>query len=271
MRCFFPLLLMLLVSPALAQTGAPPPHQTFALFSKILDEPRVINVWTPPGFTGSRDSMFFLYMPDGGMAEDFPHVAETVAQLVAAKEIPPVILIGIENTQRRRDLTPPTDVAADKEIAPVVGGSAKFRAFIQEELFPEIARRYPAPGRKGIIGESLAGLFIMETFLLQPELFDAYIALDPSLWWNRHKLVRHAGDDLKTFPKSIKRLYLAASNTKDIKTHTAALAKVLKLHVLQQLTWTYNYEPREKHNTIYRAVKEKALRWTLGGRSVPLN
>ena len=104
-------------------------------------------------------------MPDGGVHEDFPHIANTLAELLAAKKIPPFILAGIENTQRRRDLTGSPKVAKDKEIAPVVGESEKFLLFIQDELIPEINKRYRTTSTKGITGESLAGLFVTETFL----------------------------------------------------------------------------------------------------------
>src|SRR5690606_1498311 len=98
-------------------------------------------------------------MPDGGVQEDFPHIANTLSELIQNKKIPPFILVGIENTERRRDLSPPTEVEKDKEIAPVVGGSAVFRAFVQNELIPEINAKYRTTNEKGIIGESLAGLF----------------------------------------------------------------------------------------------------------------
>ena len=80
------------------------------------------------------------------------------------KKIKPLLLVGIENTQRRRDLTGFTEVEKDKEIAPIVGGSEKFRAFNKEELFPEIEKRYGTTSEKSIIGESASGLFVMETF-----------------------------------------------------------------------------------------------------------
>ena len=106
-----------------------------------------------------------MYIADGGIIdEDFPHIANTIAELMKTKKIPPIILVGIANTQRRRDLTGPTEVAKDKEIAPIVGGSEKFRAFIKEELFPEINKRYRTTNEKSIIGESLSGLFVVETF-----------------------------------------------------------------------------------------------------------
>ena len=142
-----------------------PVHDEFTIESKQVGETRNINVWTPPEYKTSTDSFPVMYMADGGIIdEDFPHIANTIAELMKTKKIPPIILVGIANTQRRRDLTGPTEVAKDKEIAPIVGGSEKFRAFIKEELFPEINKRYRTTNEKSIIGESLSGLFVVETF-----------------------------------------------------------------------------------------------------------
>ena len=142
-----------------------PKHDSLTIVSKFVNETRRINIWTPPNYNQTTDSLPILYMPDGGIIdEDFPHIANTIAELMKTKKIPPIILVGIANTQRRRDLTGPTEVAKDKEIAPIVGGSEKFRAFIKEELFPEINKRYRTTNEKSIIGESLSGLFVVETF-----------------------------------------------------------------------------------------------------------
>src|SRR5690606_28173086 len=138
----------------------------------------------------TTDSLPTMYMADGGVKEDFPHIANTLAKLIKENKIAPIILVGIENTQRRKDLTPETEVAKDKEIAAVVGGSSKFREFIKEELFLEIEKRYRTTSERSLIGESLSGLFVMETFFLHPDLFTNYIAFDPSLWWNNHYLNR---------------------------------------------------------------------------------
>jgi predicted alpha/beta superfamily hydrolase len=123
-------------------------------------------------------------MPDGAINEDFPHIANALSGLLTRKEIVPVVLVGIPNTVRRRDLTGPTEVPSDREVAPVIGGSEKFRRFIREELIPEIERRYVVTTTRSIIGESLAGLFVMETFFLEQEVsFHGYAAISPSLWW----------------------------------------------------------------------------------------
>jgi len=240
-----------------------PEYETFKIQSKKVGEERIINVWTPPNYKNDMDSLAVMYMADGGIKEDFPHIANTLAKLLKEKKIKPLILVGIENTERRRDLTGFTEIEKDKEIAAVVGGSEKFRAFINDELFPEINKRYRTTNEKSIIGESASGLFVMETFFLTPQMFDHYIAFDPSLWWNNHYLVRTAKEHLSKFPSNEKRVWFAGSNAKDISPFTKELANILKKENKANLKWKFSDEPKEKHTTIFRATKEKAIIWTL--------
>ncbi|MEZ4854799.1 alpha/beta hydrolase [Flavobacterium sp.] len=240
-----------------------PKHDTFTLQSELVHEKRVINVWTPANYNTSLDSLPVMYMADGGIKEDFPHIANTLAELIQENKIKPIILVGIENTERRRDLSGFTEVEKDKEIAPVIGGSENFRAFIKNELFVEIAKRYRTTNKKSIIGESLSGLFVMETFFLEPEMFDNYIAFDPSLWWNNHYLVRKANEHLKKLPLNEKKLWFAGSSATDISPYTNELATIFKTKNYPNLKWKYTDEPSEKHTTIFRATKEKAIIWTL--------
>lgn len=262
--CILMLILFSFYTTAAQQQDEIPPHQTFTLFSEKVNESRTINVWTPPEYDNPAASFPVLYMPDGGINEDFSHIAATIADLVKRKKIYPVILVGIENTQRRRDLTGPTIIEKDKAIAPIIGGAAQFRAFISEELFPFIDKRYRTSEQKGIIGESLAGLFVTETFLLHPGLFDFYIAFDPSLWWNNKFLLQQANALLKAFPATPKKFWFAASGTKDILGAVRKLAKIIGTSKIKNLDWQYTEERKEKHNTIFRAAKEKALIWSMG-------
>ena len=205
-----------MAASAWAQAAAVPARQpapltigdTFTLESKVLNEVRRINVYLPPPYSHSTDVRLpVLYMPDGGMAEDFLHVAGLVQVLVGNGSMRPFVLVGIENTQRRRDLTGPTSNDEDKKIAPQVGGSAAFRTFIRSELMPAVNARYRTASETAIMGESLAGLFVVETLFLEPDMFDTYIAFDPSVWWNDGGLLkgRVPASDRK------KVLYLAAS------------------------------------------------------------
>jgi predicted alpha/beta superfamily hydrolase len=95
-------------------------------------------------------------------------------------------------------------------------------------------------------------------------MFDFYIAMDPSLWWNNQHLVKNAKTNLAQFPTSPKQFWFAGSNAKDIAKHTKELAKILTEVNPTNLKWAYSNEPKEKHHTIYRATKEKALVWALG-------
>jgi predicted alpha/beta superfamily hydrolase len=245
---------------SLASHAQTPPHDTFTLATTAPAETRHINVYTPPGYDTSTDRYPVLYMPDGGLQEDFPHVAKALDEGVRAGEVQPLILVGIENTERRRDMTGPTTVDSDKAIAPRVGGSAVFRAFIAKQLMPEIGRRYRVNGCRGIIGESLAGLFSVESFLREPDLFDTVIAISPSLWWNDGSLVRDAPALLRSQPWASRRLFLTSADEDNIAPNVVKLAEALKADEPKGLDWIYVPRPEQHHDTIYLASERFALR-----------
>lgn len=233
--------------------------ETFTLSSKALGETRRINVYVPPVYGEAVDARRpVLYMPDGGMAEDFLHIAGLLQVSVGNGTVRPVILVGIENTERRRDLSGPTENPEDKKVAPRVGGSAAFRTFLRTELIPLVNTKYRTTAERAIIGESLAGLFIVETFFLEPDLFDTYIAFDASLWWNNGDIVKQAESRLRLM-KGKKALFLAASS-EDRGDLNAELAKILKQHAPPGLTWHFEPMPAEKHATIYHPAAILALR-----------
>jgi uncharacterized protein len=235
--------------------------EIFTIDSKILNETRRINVYLPPGYAQSKDMRLpVLYMPDGGMAEDFLHIAGLVQVSVTNETMRPFLLVGIENTQRRRDLTGPTKNEKDKKIAPVVGESAAFRRFIRDELMPQVKKRYRTTAESAIVGESLAGLFVVETFLLEPDLFDTYVAIDPSLWWNDQELIRGAAVRLRGRPHLKKTLYLGSSGEKELAEVTKRMADVLGKEAPASVRWHYNPMPEEKHQTIFHPAALKGFR-----------
>ncbi|HEX8504201.1 MAG TPA: alpha/beta hydrolase-fold protein [Hymenobacter sp.] len=235
--------------------------QTFTIASTALGETRRINVYLPAGYAESKTlPLPVLYMPGGGMQEDFLHVAGLVQVLVGNGTMRPFILVGIENTERRRDLTGPTTNAEDKKIAPRVGGSAAFRRFIRNELMPEVMKRYRTTAETAIVGESLAGLFVVETLLLEPDLFDSYLAFDPSLWWNNEQLANQASSLLKNPVGKSKNVYLATSNNGGIAAPIGRLTKALSSKTLSNITWHHEPMPQETHATIYHPAALKAFR-----------
>ena len=231
--------------------------ETFTLRSQALGEVRRVNVYLPPAY-GDTARLPVLYMPDGGMAEDFLHVAGLVQVSTGNGTMRPFILVGIENTARRRDLTGLTDREEDRRIAPQVGGSEAFRRFIRTDLMPAVRARYRTTAETAIVGESLAGLFIVETFLVEPELFDTYIAFDPSLWWNGGKLLERATAQWARSPA--RALYLASSSQEEIAGLTVRFAELVATRA--PAGWKVHHEamPEESHGTIYHPAALRAFR-----------
>lgn len=235
--------------------------ETFTLDSKLMGETRRINVYLPAGYRERADAKVpVLYMLDGGIAEDFLHVAGLMQVSIANGTMRPFMLVGIENTQRRRDMTGPTEVASDRRIAPVVGGAATFRAFIRDELMPEIDRRYRTSGETAIIGESAAGLFVMDTLVLAPEMFDAYIAIDPMLWWNDKAWMKGFRGFLGAHPDLQAKLFVATSSEPTIAEVVVWVPAVLQDAAPKGLVWRFQSLPEETHGTVYHPAALRAFR-----------
>ena len=264
-RALLPATLLLALASCAAPSGDPiPDHVIVTMDSAALGEERRISVWLPENYHEDPTARFpVLYMPDGGIGEDFPHIVATIQELIAVRTVAPMLVVGIENTKRARDLTGPTRVAKDREIADEVGGSEQFRAFLRDELIPNIERRYRCDEQRAIVGESLAGLFVIETMLLEPKLFDRYIAVSPSLWWNNQSLVRNAHEQLVDAIGHNMRLFMTSADEADIAPHAAELARKLGEGAPSTLQWVYEPHPEEHHDTIFRATRTAAFRSAL--------
>jgi len=240
---------------------------TFPIESAVLRETRRINVYAPAAYAESDTLRLpVLYMPDGGIGEDFLHIAGLVQIGSLNGTMRPMLLVGIENTERRRDLTGPTENEDDLTIAPRVGGSAAFRSFLRDELIPAIAARYRTSGERAIIGESLAGLFVVETLLLEPALFDTYIAVDPSLWWNDGRLAAGAVEALPERQVPDRTLVIAAADDPETATNAAALAAALRDGGPAWLNVQHLPTPGEQHHTVFHPAALAAFRLVLGPR-----
>jgi predicted alpha/beta superfamily hydrolase len=250
-----------LASAAGPSQGPVLPHETFTIDSAALGETRRINVYTPPSYAERGGERYpLLYMPDGGVGEDFPHVIAAADAAIRAGEMRPVVVVGVENTERRRDLSGPTEVESDRKVAPRVGGSARFRAFLRDELMPSMRERVRGDGRTAIVGESLAGLFVIETLFVAPDMFDAYAALSPSLWWNGGALTRDLAVLRKARPGPPRTLFMSVAGDDDVDGAVEALARALRADPPPGLRFLYEPMPRERHDTIYRAAEARVLR-----------
>ncbi|MBC3806560.1 alpha/beta hydrolase [Undibacterium seohonense] len=235
--------------------------ESIELVSKTMQETRRINVYLPDGYQQDRSKSYpVVYMPDGGVAEDFLHIAGLMQVSIANGTMRPFILVGIENTVRRRDLTGPSDSDLDKKAIPNLGGADLYRHFLTKELIPEIEQRYRTTQERALVGESLAGLFTIETLFHTPEMFQTYIAIDPSLWWNDQALTARFAEKLKTNPQLAKNLYFASSGQRGMEQVIKSFAEMLKLQQPKGLNWTYEHFAKETHATIYHPAALIAFR-----------
>lgn len=249
-------------SPAPAPTGPTPlvVGETFVLESARLGQRRVINVYLPPGYAAGTERYPVLYMPDGGVQEDFPHIMGTVDVSIRNQVIRPMLVVGVENIDRRHDLVGPSEVAEDHQIAPHAGGADQFRAFFRDELKPYIAAHYRVTPESAIVGESFAGLFVLETLLVEPTLFDSYISVDPSVWWNRQQAVRTAAARIATWPAGARKLYVTTSEEPSTRGGVELLAATLRAAPPPGLSWQYDPMPDQHHGTIFPPASIRALR-----------
>ncbi len=161
--------------------------------SKILSENRTLNIYLPEGYN-ERNSVKYpvIYLLDGSMDEDFIHIVGLVQYNTFSwiNQIPKSIVVGIANVDRKRDFTSPTSFEIDKQHAPTGGGSERFISFIEKELQPYIDKNYKTNSSKTLIGQSLAGLIATEILFTKPRLFNTYIIISPSLWWNDGALLK---------------------------------------------------------------------------------
>jgi hypothetical protein len=252
-----------------AETSQPLIIGTSHLFtSEVLKEQRHLNVYLPADYASGEKRYPVLYLIDGGLDQDLLHIVGLLQIGMANGTMVPTILVGVESTERKRDLTGPTQNTEDLKIAPVVGKSATYRTFLETEVLPFIARTYRENGKRGIIGESLAGLFVIETFLTQPTLFDSYLAVSPSLWWNDQALVKSAAPKLKALDASARTLYVAVEE-ESLGYGVKDLKAVLKKSAPKSLKWQVDAFPNETHGTVFHPAALKGLRWAYAPPPAP--
>lgn len=254
----------LLVVAALPAVGVAaermPSHERLQLRSVVMSETRRLNVYLPPDYDACTAATYpVLYLPDGGEEEDFPHVAQAADRLIRAKRVRPFLIVGIENTVRRRDMTGPTQSPDDLKVTNQPGGAPLFRRFLRSELMPLVRNRYRTTPEAAVMGESLAGLFVVDTLLHEPTLFGTYVALDPSLWWNANGAIREASQELGNLPDASIRLLLVAAGQEGNAEQGEAFATALRRFAPSRLNWRFDVRQGVRHDTIYRAVDADML------------
>ncbi len=243
------------------QGQAPPAlviGQRDSLVSKVMGEERKLLIYLPDGYARGKASYPVIYLLDGD--GHFHHTTGIIRFLTDQGRMPEAILVAIPNTDRTRDLTPVTTVEAAQ--FPTAGGAQRFLRFMREELFPHVEAHYRSAGLRVLIGHSFGGLFAVEALETQPEMFQAYVVISPSLWWNGGELVRRAPDDLKRHPDLKARVYMATGDEGD---HMLAgardLAAVLDSAGLPGLHAHFQFMPNEDHGSNPHRTTYDGLEW----------
>jgi hypothetical protein len=256
---------LLLLSPASISRAQEPPSLSFGLVdrlhSKTLNEDRRINVLLPAGYEGSSDRYPVLYLLDGSAHEDYFHVASLIDFLTTYGVMPKTIVVGISNVDRQRDFTPPTQDEKDLKAAPTSGGADKFVGFLETELIPYVNSHYRTAGAKTIVGQSLGGLLVTKILLEKPGLFDNYVIVSPSLWWNKQELLQGAAESMKKNRATNRKIYISvAEEHPEMKATAQTLAERIKESHWENLQYRYDFLADENHATslhisVYRAMK----------------
>src|SRR6185503_2705106 len=256
-----------------------------SVYSTILKEPRKVWIYTPnmkAGMQNPAQRYPVVYLLDGD--GHFPSVVGMIQQLSQVNGntiVPEMIIVGIPNTDRTRDLTP-THVTSDppmmdSNFSRNTGGGENFVAFIEKELMPHIDSAYPTLPYRTLIGHSFGGLTVMAVLTNHTKLFNAYVAIDPSMWYDRGNFLRTTEEKLREKKYAGTRLYLGIANTmpegmtldkmkKDTSTDTRhirsifELDKFLKANPQNGLKYASNYYADDNHGSVPLVSEYDGLR-----------
>jgi predicted alpha/beta superfamily hydrolase len=274
-----------------AQTPQSQPNQVVigsreTLYSKILNEQRRIFIYVPASASSeiyTKQRYPVVYLLDGGTYH-FSSVAGMI-QSLSPNFCPEMIIVGIPNTDRTRDLTPThadsfqfLDFVLEGDLSKTSGGGEKFMSFIEKELIPHIDSLYPTAPYRMLIGHSFGGLTVMNTFIHHINLFKAYVAIDPAMSWDNQNLLKETKKALATNNYSGVSLFLGIANTmtlgmdtikvkKDTTKSTEHIRSLFELrdylnnNTQNQLSHAYKYYGKDNHNSVVMITEYDALRF----------
>lgn len=267
-----------------------------SISSKVLNEQRKIWIHLPrsvqyKGFSAQKYPV--VYLLDGDA-----HFSSVVGMIEELSEIngnticPEMIVVGIPNTNRTRDLTPThSDIDlpfVNKGLSEQSGGGEKFTEFLKKELIPYIDSKYPTAPYKTLIGHSFGGLTVMNIFTNHTNLFNSYVAIDPSMWWDHEKFLKETTKTLATKNLANVSLFLGVANTmeddmdllkvrKDTSIITKHIRSALDLNdFLSQnkksnLQYQYKYYQDDNHSSIPLIATYDALRFLFAFNQLKLS
>jgi predicted alpha/beta superfamily hydrolase len=266
---------LLVLAPAAAAQAAAGQYaaaeERFQIKSQVLGEERTILVRVPANYQQGTERYPVLYMTDGDA--HIQHTGSTVAFLARNNRMPEMIVVGITNTDRMRDLSP-THVAQapDNPNArfPTSGGADKFLKFIETELIPQVESKYRVLPFRALAGHSLGGLFAIHAMTARPELFNAYIAVSPALQWDNFVMIEKAKEFFKNRKEYNRTLYTTLGNEPgDIGDAFGMFRDVLSKQQTKGFAWEAVRLDDEDHGSVVLRSHYTGLRKVYDGWQYP--
>jgi predicted alpha/beta superfamily hydrolase len=232
-----------------------------SLQSDILKQNRKLSIYLPDGYDTAKVKFPVIYVLDGeGRCQ---HIVPTTRFLLGNNKMPGVIVVGIHNIDRNHDFLPDST-----KSVPTGGGADNFITFFRKELIPYIDKNYKTESYKVLIGHSFGGLFAMYALLKDPDLFDSYIAMDPSFWYKDQMLVKIAKEELAKPGNWNKSVFITGREGEGLKSMgIPPVQKQLESSAPKELNWKLAAYPREDHGSVTFKSAYDGLRFIFDGGS----
>lgn len=232
------------------------------LWSETLRQQRAVIVSLPKSYASSTQTYPVIYLLDG--EAHHAHVATMVQFMTDNDMMPEVIIVAVTNrvAERDRNLTPLSTVAEENKEG---GGADQFLSFLRDELQPWVDRTYRTEPFRILIGHSFGGIFALHALTTRPEAFEAYLALDPSLWYSGGAMVDQVSAAMRKLPAGRSR-YLHLSGrvgNQELDMFEARLAKKPPAHLVLRSRPAQAGETHNSlvHLSIYDGLKQLFDGW----------
>lgn len=213
------------------------------MYSKILKEEKALLISKPNGYDYSDEKYFVVYVLDGNLNT---HFTVGIAELLYQSGYPKLLIIGIPSTYRSRDLTP-----SAVEDTPTGGGADNFMDFVENELKPFINSNFRTHQYSVLVGHSFGGLFAVHVLDRNPDLFDGYVAITPTVVYDDRLLTKRLGKKFKSLKTMEKSFFFSVGHEPGAEgdavfhLHETVFLK----HAPKNLEWKFEYYPKENHST----------------------
>ena len=249
------------------------------LNSSVLGEKRELWIHLPKGYKNQSMSYPVIYVIDG---EGLFNMTQSLSErLSEANMAPEAIVVGVVNTNRNLNFTPVYSAKMGYG-----GGADAFMDFFRKELFSFVEKNYRTQAFRVLIGHSYGGLFAMNAFISDTNMFNATIAISPSMWFADGLMIKKT-DAFFEKNKSLERILYVTLGDEGEEQAAGRIAEIIRYRQTQSLKWEYAASPDETHTSvparsiyfglkfIFSGLESKATigipgsAWMAGGMSMP--